>query len=365
MARTDPRISVIVPTYEPGAGLDRVLSSLAEQTLAADDFEVIMVDDGSPDDTFARISAASRQRPNVRVAQIANSGWPSRPRNVGTSMARGEYVLYMDHDDSLFPDALRRAVDYASQSGADVLSVKESKTSDAWWCMPSLAEGNATDLKQQHRIDRLLPMVPHKVYRREFLLENDITFPEGRRMLWEDVYFNVETYAKAERVAILADAPLYLWHSSETNNSKTYGPTDLEFWDRLDDLMAFIDRTLGGVELAEERRTALMHQYRSRILRRLGKALPQASLEQERSAQSPAPALCNNAISRQNGTSSPGRGINLARLRCAPDARTCSSSCTDTTDPSRGGPRPNRFDGTMRPWPSTCRQVGTRGTGSS
>ncbi|MFT4296434.1 MAG: glycosyltransferase [Micropruina sp.] len=267
----------MVPAYRSGAGIDRVIGSLDAQTLPAAEFEVIVVDDGSPDDTFQHLQELAATRPNLIVDRIENSGWPSRPRNVGTRRARGEYLLFMDHDDSLYPDALRRAYEYAHQVGADLLNVKESKTSDAWWCMPALADGNSAEVKQQGRIDRLLPMVPHKVYRRQFLLDNDIRFPEGRRMLWEDVYFNIEAYAKAERIAVLADTPVYLWHASDSNNSATYGPRDDEFWDRLDDLMAFIDRTLSGPELASARESALLHQYRGRVLRRLGRALIDAS----------------------------------------------------------------------------------------
>ena len=286
-----PLISVIVPTYRPGDGIDRVVTSLDAQTLPQDRFEVILIDDGSPDDTLQRLQVIAATRPNYRVERIENSGWPSRPRNVATRLARGDYVLYMDHDDSLYPDGLRRAHEYAAAAGLDLLNLKESKTKDGWWCMPSLAAGNSVELKAEHRIDRLLPMVPHKLYRRAFVLDAGVSFPEGRRMLWEDVYFNVDAYAKAQRVGILADTPVYLWHASTTNNSKSYGPTDAEFWDRMDDLMAFIDTALADPDLATERRSALMHQYRSRMLRRLGKALQQATPQEQALAVERARAL--------------------------------------------------------------------------
>lgn len=286
-----PLISVIVPTYRPGDGIDRVVTSLDAQTLPQDRFEVILIDDGSPDDTLQRLQVLAATRPNYRVERIENSGWPSRPRNVATRLARGDYVLYMDHDDSLYPDGLRRAHEYAAAAGLDLLNLKESKTKDGWWCMPSLAAGNSVELKAEHRIDRLLPMVPHKLYRRAFVLDAGVSFPEGRRMLWEDVYFNVDAYAKAQRVGILADTPVYLWHASTTNNSKSYGPTDAEFWDRMDDLMAFIDTALADPDLATERRSALMHQYRSRMLRRLGKALQQATPQEQALAVERARAL--------------------------------------------------------------------------
>lgn len=271
------RISVIIAAYRPGDAFERVIASLDAQTLPQDEFETIVVDDGSPDDTFERLTALAATRPNLRVERIENSGWPSRPRNLATAMARGEWVFFMDHDDSLYPDALRRMAEYAAETRADLLSPKESKTSDAWWGMSALDDGDVPDALTDGGIDRLLPMVPHKLYRRAFLAEHGIAFPEGRRQLWEDIYVNVEAWRHAEHVAVLADTPVYLWHSSATNNSKTYGPRTEEFWDRLDELFAFIDRTLDGEEHADARRSMLLHQYRNRVLLRLSRNLKHAT----------------------------------------------------------------------------------------
>ena len=286
-----PRISVVIAAYRPGKGFDRVMRSLDAQTLPQDQFETIVIDDGSPDDTFERISDLAATRPNMRVERIENSGWPSRPRNVATQLARGEWVLYMDHDDALYPDALRRMAEYAAETQADVLSPKESKNSDAWWGMPALRDGNVPNAVVDGGIDRLLPMVPHKLYRREFLQEHGIRFPEGRRQLWEDIYVNVEAWRYAQRVAVLADTPAYLWWSSRTNNSKTYGPRQGEFWDRLDELFRFIDETLDGPEHADARRAALLHQYRGRVLTRLSRNLRNSSATETELAMTRARAI--------------------------------------------------------------------------
>jgi glycosyltransferase involved in cell wall biosynthesis len=69
--------------------------------MLAADFEVIFVDDGSPDDTWRRLQQIRDSHANVRLERIEHSGWPSRPRNVGLALAQGEYVLFMDHDDEL------------------------------------------------------------------------------------------------------------------------------------------------------------------------------------------------------------------------------------------------------------------------
>src|SRR5690606_24376224 len=78
------KVSVVIPTYaSPPDRLESLVSSLDAQTMPTDDFEVIFVDDGSPDDTWDRLETIKRQRSNVRTERIENSGWPSRPRNVG------------------------------------------------------------------------------------------------------------------------------------------------------------------------------------------------------------------------------------------------------------------------------------------
>ena len=89
-----PKVSVIIAAYCPGEAVHRVIDSLDAQTLPQRDFEVIFVDDGSPDDTFARLQGFAATRPNMRVLRIKNSGWPSRPRNTGIEHARGEYLLF-------------------------------------------------------------------------------------------------------------------------------------------------------------------------------------------------------------------------------------------------------------------------------
>ena len=267
-----PLVSVIIAAYQPGDAFQRVIDSLDAQTLPQDRFETIVVDDGSPDDTFERLTALAATRPNMRVERIENSGWPSRPRNVGTDLARGEYVLFMDHDDSLFPDGLRSVVEFAQEHGSDVVSPKESRSNDPWWAMQPLRGGDVGNILPGGDIDLLRPMVPHKLYRRAFLDEHAIRFPEGRRVLWEDNYQNVAVYRHAKVISLFASSPVYLWISSDTNNSRTYGPMSPEFWDRLDDLVASIDATLDTPEFAAARKSALLHEHRWRLLHRLTKS---------------------------------------------------------------------------------------------
>lgn len=270
------KISVVVATYAtPPEGLQRVLDSLEAQSLPTEEFEAVFVDDGSPDDTYERLQELARTRPWMRVFRIPASGWGSAPRNEGTRQARGEYVLYMDHDDSLYPDALRSLWEFAHEHGSDLVSPKESKTNDTWWGLNApwwpdapVASGDLVDVRATHGFHEILPLVPHKLYRRQMLLDNDIWFPEGSRVLWEDQFFNIAAYRHARVVSVEATNPVYLWHASDSNSSHTFDPSRADFWEMLDRLLAFTVETFDGDDLAPERDYLLAQQARVRIIDR-------------------------------------------------------------------------------------------------
>src|SRR5919202_1352552 len=115
------RVSVIVPVYNPGADIDDCIASLLGQSLPRSEYEVIFVDDGSTDGTPERLDGLAARHPNVRVEHIPNSGWPGRPRNVGIDLARGEHVYFVDNDDWITRDALRRLHATAEQDRADIV----------------------------------------------------------------------------------------------------------------------------------------------------------------------------------------------------------------------------------------------------
>src|SRR5215212_2815871 len=115
------KVSAIVPVYNPGSDIEDCIRTLLDQSLPSDQYEVIFVDDGSTDDTPARLDELAAQHDNVRVEHIANSGWPGRPRNVGMDMARGEYIYFVDNDDWVGREALERLYEAAKSSGDDIV----------------------------------------------------------------------------------------------------------------------------------------------------------------------------------------------------------------------------------------------------
>ena len=114
---TAPLISVIVPAHNCEAYLNEAIASLTAQTI--EDLEIIIVDDGSTDDT-ARVAAECAKR-DARVRVISRSkasGRPACARNIGLRVARGEYIALLDADDIAMPHRFESAIDAMKRTGA-------------------------------------------------------------------------------------------------------------------------------------------------------------------------------------------------------------------------------------------------------
>jgi peptidoglycan/xylan/chitin deacetylase (PgdA/CDA1 family) len=112
-----PRISVVVPAHDAAATLPEALDSLLAQTY--EDWEAVVVDDGSTDATVAVAERYAGRDSRIRVVRRAQGG-ASAARNTGVAAARGEWLLLLDADDWLLPHALRTLVDVAgAHEGAD------------------------------------------------------------------------------------------------------------------------------------------------------------------------------------------------------------------------------------------------------
>jgi glycosyltransferase involved in cell wall biosynthesis len=114
-----PAISVVIPAFNAAAVITETLDSVRRQTFQ--DFEVIIVDDGSPDDTAAVVQKICAQDPRFILVQQANGG-VAVARNTGVAQARGEWIAFLDADDVWLPVKLESQMRCSRQdSGANFL----------------------------------------------------------------------------------------------------------------------------------------------------------------------------------------------------------------------------------------------------
>ena len=100
-----PKVSIVIPTYKRSNYLKLTLESIAAQTFK--DFEAIVVDDGSPDDSAEIVCKAFDF---CHYVKITNSGGPAKPRNMGIELAKGKYIAFVDDDDLWLPEKLEKQV---------------------------------------------------------------------------------------------------------------------------------------------------------------------------------------------------------------------------------------------------------------
>ncbi|CAM5596386.1 glycosyltransferase family 2 protein [Streptomyces canus] len=257
------KVSVIIPVYNPGKYIKPCIDSLLRQTLPSDEFEVLFVDDGSTDDTPAELDALAKEHPHFRVIHIPNSGWPGKPRNIGVSEAAGEYVQFLDQDDYLASDALRRMYDMGHRNGSDIVIGKVASNFRGVPHGVFRVDREKCSLKDAPLYDSL---TPHKMFRVEFLRENNIAYPEGKRRL-EDQLYMMEAYFPAKVVSILGSYTCYYYSKRDDGNNA--GSAKIVPSGYYGNLREVLDVVVANTEPGEFRDLLLRRFYRVEMLGRL------------------------------------------------------------------------------------------------
>ncbi|MGW2176612.1 glycosyltransferase [Streptomyces sp. NPDC001732] len=257
------KVSVVIPVYNPGKYIEPCIDSLLRQTLPAGDFEVLFVNDGSTDDTRERLEKLAGEHPHFRVITIPNSGWPGKPRNIGVDEAKGEYVQFVDQDDHLASDALRRLYEMGRRNGSDIVIGKVASNFRGVPHGVFKKNREKCTLRDAPLYDSL---TPHKMFRTEFLRENGIAYPEGKRRL-EDQLYMMKAYFPAQVVSILGDYTCYFY--SRRDDGKNAGSTRIVPADYYGNLREVLDVVVANTEPGEFRDLLLRRFYRVEMLSRL------------------------------------------------------------------------------------------------
>jgi len=260
----DPKVSVVVPVYNPGSTIDDCIRSLLDQSLPPGEYELVFVDDGSTDATPARLDELAARHDHVRVRRIPNSGWPGRPRNVGLEMARGDFVLFVDNDDWIEREALERMHAMAVRDGADIVIGKVVGHGKP--VPPTLFAENRSGVGLEWS-PLVWLLTPHRLFRRSLLEQHGLRFPEGPRRL-EDHVFVLAALFRTSRVSVLADYPCYHWmlRDRETNASANEFDPAI-YYRNLQEVLDIVDE---HTEPGEFRDRLYARWYRGKVLSRVG-----------------------------------------------------------------------------------------------
>lgn len=221
-----PGISVIIPVYGVEDWVGRAIESVQAQTY--EDFELILVDDGSPDRSGAVCDDYARRDQRISVIHKKNGGAASA-RNAAIAVARGTYLFFMDADDWCEPDMLARMHACAEHDSLDLVVagfyIDTYRSDEKFFrekkSLPSKRYASAQEFRRDaYRLfDCNLLYTPwNKLYRASYLREHGIEFPN---VWWDDLPFNLAVLRDIERVALMEDAFYHFLRArSESENTK-------------------------------------------------------------------------------------------------------------------------------------------------
>lgn len=227
------KLSFIIPTYNFGKKIKKCLASVIAQTVGKIEMEIIVVDDGSTDDTNIMIAEYIDK---IRYIKKDNSG-VSDARNVGIREATGDYLCFVDADDYISPqlstyiaEAIKAMPDIVCfeyyEGNKDDFSFEDSEASKLDLMRSTEFSGEQLLLsclfkkKQDNEVSFRVATVWGKVYKKKFIIDNNICFTSGM-VLNEDVLFNAELFRNSPKVLYLP-IKLYYYRISNFNSGSIH-----------------------------------------------------------------------------------------------------------------------------------------------
>ncbi len=219
------KLSIIVPVYNMAADgkLEYCLDSLAAQTI--EDYEVITVDDASSDHSLEILREYERKYPGkFRAVHSEVNKRQGGAKNIGLSMAKGEWIGFVDSDDWIVPDMYERLIGRAEETGADMAGCDYCLTGEhSMKPGKQVANGKAEQsgvLDEQRK--RLLILdggsLVVKVYRREIFMDTGIRFPE--HIFYEDNAVGDAILLSAKHYEYIPE-PMYYYYQHEASTVHT------------------------------------------------------------------------------------------------------------------------------------------------
>lgn len=211
------KLSIIVPVYNVEKYLERCVNSLLHQDIDKSEYEIILVNDGSTDNSYEIAKRLTADNENIILLSQENQGL-SGARNTGIEVIRGQYVMFVDSDDYVKENVLKSIVFAAESNSLDICIYK---------CMAKWVDGTFhDDMGQPFEINKIfsgeqlllqgyqVASVWNCLYRTDFIKHNNMRFYP--RILHEDVEFNNRIYPLAKRVMLIDTVCYYYCIHTDT-----------------------------------------------------------------------------------------------------------------------------------------------------
>lgn len=256
------KVSVIVPVYNVEKFIDKCLNSLVKQSLK--EIEIIVVNDGSPDNSQKIIDKYVKKYPEKVQSFIKENGGQGSARNYGLKKASGEYIGYVDSDDFVEKDMYKKLYNKAKENNYDIVVCGNYNVSEDYQNknIDAFINNYNTDLEN---IFFGKMAVWNKIYKRDILIKNKLEFKE--KVWYEDLAFTLKAIMNSNTFAFI-DEPLYdylIREGSTMNNSNVQ--RNLEILDAFNDILSYIQHNKKEEYFSKIEFLAIDHIYISAIVR--------------------------------------------------------------------------------------------------
>lgn len=239
-------ISIVVPVYKVEAYLDRCVESIVNQTYR--NLEIILVDDGSPDNCPAMCDAWARKDGRIRVIHKANGGL-SDARNAGMAVAVGAYLGFVDSDDWVGPEMYERLLKALEHDRSDIAACGvEMIWEDETPSSPLIQSGSFV-LNREEAMraiieeSRLKQPVWYKLYKADQV--RDIAFPIGK--YHEDVFWSYQAIGRAQKVSVIDYVGYFYWQRSGSIMGDGYSLKRLDALEAQEQRLRYIEIRCHGL----------------------------------------------------------------------------------------------------------------------
>ena len=258
MEQQFPLVSVIVPVYNSESTLDQCLKSICGQSYRQ--IEVLVIDDGSEDQSAGIIGHWARRDPRVRLIAKANGG-VSQARNLGIEYAKGQFLQFVDSDDRLPSGATHALVGEALISGSDlVVADYYMVTGRKYTINGSIEEPGVYSRRQYAQLMMRSPsdfyygVLWNKLYRAAIVRQHGLRCPED--LSWcEDFFFNLEYLRYARSISVIKKAAYY--YIRRKNSLSTTGANLAKALQTRLSLFAYYKELYAGLDLYEENKLGI------------------------------------------------------------------------------------------------------------
>lgn len=204
-------LSVVIPVYNVERYVEKCIRSCENQNIPTSDYEIIVVNDGSKDDSVKIIKSLIDQYNNITLINQENKGL-SAARNVGIMRAHGDYIMFVDSDDSIEENCFEEIALKLKTENPDCLAIGAVLVEDSNNIKIECEYSNRPKLRGCDFLKMGVPhCAPYAIWKKEFLLSNNLFFTEG--IYHEDSEFTPRAYYTAKTVSFFNGIVYYV-----TNN---------------------------------------------------------------------------------------------------------------------------------------------------